>query len=86
MKPCSEKVSDETVGAPVDASAAGLLGRHVVGRSDGRADPREAAGNDVALLAGMVVWKLGAPSGGKVLRASAAGRPSRRASSISPAS
>ena len=26
--------------------------------------PREAAGNDVALLAGMVVWKLGAPSGG----------------------
>lgn len=26
--------------------------------------PREAAGNDVALLAGMVVWRLGAPQGG----------------------
>ena len=26
--------------------------------------PREAAGNDVALLAGMVVWRLGVASGG----------------------
>ncbi len=26
--------------------------------------PREVAGNDVALLAGMVVWRLGTPSGG----------------------
>jgi tetratricopeptide (TPR) repeat protein len=26
--------------------------------------PREAAGNDVALLSGMVVWRLGGPSGG----------------------
>jgi tetratricopeptide (TPR) repeat protein len=26
--------------------------------------PREGAGNDVALLAGMVVWKLGSPTGG----------------------
>ena len=26
--------------------------------------PREAAGNDVALLAGMVMWRLGQPSGG----------------------